>query len=201
LPAPEVPFNTDGLVIKINNRALYDRLGMVGKNPRGAVAYKYAAEQATTIVRDIVEAGLYAPRSMGSESVRTIVITDKVMREKLIELNCQIGHWKKGFDPFYGAPVILLVIADKDDANHLCNGCIAIATMMLAAESLDLHTCWIHRAKEELEQPLGHELLSRAGILFRPGQYVGIGHLALGYAAGDVPEAKPRNESRISYIS
>ncbi|RKW03004.1 MAG: NAD-dependent DNA ligase LigA, partial [Candidatus Saccharimonas sp.] len=50
----DLPFNTDGLVIKINNRALYDRLGMVGKNPRGAVAYKYAAEQATTIVRDIV---------------------------------------------------------------------------------------------------------------------------------------------------
>ena len=50
----DLPFNTDGLVIKINDRALYDRLGMVGKNPRGAVAYKYAAEQATTIVRDIV---------------------------------------------------------------------------------------------------------------------------------------------------
>ena len=153
------------------------------------------------IVRGIVEAGLYAPRSMGSESVRTIVITDKVMREKLIELNCQIGHWKKGFDPFYGAPVILLVIADKDDVNYLCNGSIAIATMMLAAESLDIHTCWIHRAKEELEQPLGQEILSRAGIFFRPDQYVGIGHLALGYAAGDVPDPKPRNESRISYIS
>ena len=153
------------------------------------------------IVRDIVEAGLYAPRSMGSESVRTIVITDKVMREKLVELNCQIGHWKKGFDPFYGAPVILLVIADKDDVNYLCNGSIAIATMMLAAESLDIHTCWIHRAKEELEHPLGQEILSRAGIFFRPGQYVGIGHLALGYAAGDVSEPEPRNESRISYIS
>lgn len=50
----DLPFNTDGLVIKINNRALYDNLGMVGKNPRGAVAFKYAAEQATTIVKDIV---------------------------------------------------------------------------------------------------------------------------------------------------
>ena len=49
-----LPFNTDGLVIKINDRALYNSLGMVGKNPRGAVAYKYAAEEATTIVRDIV---------------------------------------------------------------------------------------------------------------------------------------------------
>ena len=50
----DLPFNTDGLVIKINDRALYESIGLVGKNPRGAVAYKYAAEQATTIVRDIV---------------------------------------------------------------------------------------------------------------------------------------------------
>ncbi len=50
----DLPFNTDGLVIKINDRALYNSLGMVGKNPRGAVAYKYAAEEATTIIRDIV---------------------------------------------------------------------------------------------------------------------------------------------------
>lgn len=153
------------------------------------------------LVRDVVEAGLYAPRGMGSESIRTIVITDKVMREKLVELNCEIGHWKKGFDPFYGAPVILLIIADKNDVNHIINGSIAIATMMLAAESLGLHTCWIHRAKEELEHPLGQEILSRAGLFFRPEQYVGIGHLALGYAAGDVPAPKPRKESRISYIS
>ena len=50
----DLPFNTDGLVIKINDRVLYESLGLVGKNPRGAVAYKYAAEQAITIVRDIV---------------------------------------------------------------------------------------------------------------------------------------------------
>lgn len=51
---PNLPFNTDGLVIKINDRKLYDRLGTVGKYPRGAVAYKYPAETATTKVRDIV---------------------------------------------------------------------------------------------------------------------------------------------------
>ena len=153
------------------------------------------------IVRDIVEAGLYAPRSAGSESVRTSVITDKIMRQKLSELNCRIGHWKKGFDPFYGAPVILLVVAEKDDVDHIYNGSIAIATMMLAAESFGLHSCWIHRAKEEMEQPLGQEILSRAGIFFRPGQFVGIGHLALGYISGTVPEPAPRKVSRISYIS
>lgn len=50
----ELPFNTDGLVIKVNDRAQYRELGVVGKQPRAAVAYKYAAEKATTIVKDIV---------------------------------------------------------------------------------------------------------------------------------------------------
>ena len=50
----ELPYITDGLVIKVNDRGLYRELGIVGKNPRAAVAYKYAAEQATTIVKDIV---------------------------------------------------------------------------------------------------------------------------------------------------
>lgn len=50
----ELPFNTDGIVIKVNDRKMYAELGVVGKNPRGAVAYKYAAEEATTVVKDIV---------------------------------------------------------------------------------------------------------------------------------------------------
>jgi DNA ligase (NAD+) len=49
-----LPFNTDGMVIKINDRKVYDELGIVGKTPRGAVAYKFPAEEATTKVRDIV---------------------------------------------------------------------------------------------------------------------------------------------------
>lgn len=50
----DLPFNTDGLVIKVDDRAQFESLGVVGKQPRGAVAYKYAAEQATTVVQDIV---------------------------------------------------------------------------------------------------------------------------------------------------
>lgn len=50
----DLPFNTDGLVVKVNDRAQFRELGVVGKQPRAAVAYKYAAEQATTIVKDIV---------------------------------------------------------------------------------------------------------------------------------------------------
>lgn len=50
----KLPFNTDGLVVKINDRADFDRLGVVGKQPRAAVAFKYEAEQATTVVKDIV---------------------------------------------------------------------------------------------------------------------------------------------------
>lgn len=50
----DLPFNTDGIVVKLNDRQLYAQLGTVGKNPRGAVAYKYAAEEATTVLKDIV---------------------------------------------------------------------------------------------------------------------------------------------------
>ncbi len=50
----ELPYVTDGLVVKVNDRAVYEKLGVVGKNPRAAVAFKYAAEQATTVVKDIV---------------------------------------------------------------------------------------------------------------------------------------------------
>jgi DNA ligase (NAD+) len=49
-----LPFFTDGFVVKLNDRALYAELGVVGKTPRAAVAFKYAAEEATTIVKDIV---------------------------------------------------------------------------------------------------------------------------------------------------
>ena len=49
----ELPFNTDGIVFKINNRNLYERLGIVGKNPRGAIAFKFPAEQSTTKLIDI----------------------------------------------------------------------------------------------------------------------------------------------------
>lgn len=50
----DLPFNTDGLVIKVNDIATYKALGVVGKAPRAAVAYKYAAEEATSVVRDII---------------------------------------------------------------------------------------------------------------------------------------------------
>ena len=49
-----LPFNTDGLVIKVNQRQVYERLGVVGKQPRAAIAYKYQAEQTTAVVRDII---------------------------------------------------------------------------------------------------------------------------------------------------
>ena len=153
------------------------------------------------LVREVVEVGLYAPCSMDSESTRIIVITDKDLRQKLSELNCSLGYWRKGFDPFYGAPVIILVVADKDDVNHVYNGSVQLMTMMLAAESLGLQTCWVHRAKEEMEKPLGQEILSRAGIFFRPGQFAGIGHLAIGYGAEEPAPPAPRKEGRISYIS
>ena len=50
----DLPFNTDGVVVKLNDRLQFAELGVVGKTPRAAVAYKFAAEEATTVVKDIV---------------------------------------------------------------------------------------------------------------------------------------------------
>lgn len=73
-------FNTDGMVIKINDRVVYDKLGIVGKTPRGAVAYKFPAEEATTVVKDIVisigrtgaatPVALFEPVSLAGTTVR-----------------------------------------------------------------------------------------------------------------------------------
>lgn len=89
---PNLPFNTDGLVVKINDRKLYDRLGIVGKYPRGAVAYKYPAETATTKVRDIVlslgrtgavtPVAVFEPVQLAGTTVRhaTLHNTDEIAR-------------------------------------------------------------------------------------------------------------------------
>ena len=107
-----------------------------------------------------------------------------------------IGGWEEGFDPFYGAPAMVIVLAKKDWPNRVYDGSLVMGNLMLAAHELGLSSCWIHRAKEEFETEWGKQLLQSLGIV---GDYEGIGHCALGYAAGEIPEAAPRKEGRIFY--
>ena len=109
-------------------------------------------------IEQIIEAGLYAANGMGKQATITVAVTNKELRDKLSAINCKIGGWKEDFDPFYGAPVILIVLADKNWANRVYDGSLVMGNMMLAAHSLGLGSIWIHRAKEEFDMPEYQEL-------------------------------------------
>ena len=118
----------------------------------------------------------------------------KELRDKIAEDNRKIGGWGEGFDPFYGAPVILMVLGNKEVPTHVYDGSLMMGNLMLAAHSLGLGSIWIHRAKEELEMDEYKELLKSLGV---EGEWEGIGHCAIGYADGNLPAAAARKENRV----
>ena len=148
-------------------------------------------------LNQIIEAGLYAASGMGKQAAIIVAVTNKELRDKLSEMNRRIGGWEEGFDPFYGAPAVLVVLADKNCPTHVYDGSLVMGNLMLAAHDLGIGSCWIHRAKEEFETEWGKELLKSLGI---SGEYVGIGHCALGYADGEIPKAAKRKVNRVFYI-
>ncbi len=148
-------------------------------------------------LEQIIEAGLYAANGMGKQAVITVAVTDKEVRDRLSAANCRIGGWKEGFDPFYGAPVVLIVLADKNWANRVYDGSLVMGNMMLAAHSLGLGSIWIHRAKEEFETGDWQKFLSDIGVV---GEWEGIGHCAVGYIDGEIPEAAKRKEGRVFWV-
>ena len=145
-------------------------------------------------IDQIIEAGLYAANGMGKQATITVAVTNKELRDKLSADNCKIGGWKEGFDPFYGAPVILIVLTQKDWANRVYDGSLVMGNIMLAAHSLGLGSLWIHRAKEEFEMPEYQQLLKDLDV---EGEWEGIGHCAIGYTDGDLPKAAKRKDGRV----
>lgn len=145
-------------------------------------------------IEQIIEAGLFAANARGKQATITVAVTNKELRDKLSVVNCRIGGWDEGFDPFYGAPVILIVLADKSWPNRVYDGSLVMGNMMLAAHSLGLGSIWIHRAKEEFEMSDYQQLLKDLGI---EGEWEGIGHCAVGYADGDLPKAAERKDGRV----
>ena len=148
------------------------------------------------VINRIVEAGTYAATGMGKQSPIIIAVTNKELRDKLSKKNAEImGH--PDMDPFYGAPVVLIVLANKERPTYLYDGSLVMGNLMLAAHDEGLGSCWIHRAKEEFESPFGKEILESLGI---KGDYEGIGHCVIGYANGEEPKAAPRKENYVYYI-
>lgn len=128
----------------------------------------------------ILRAGTFAPSGMGRQPVKIIAVTNKELRGKISAENAKIMGQGEGFDPFYGAPLILIVVADKASPTYIYDGSLVMANLMIAAESLGIASIWIHRAKEEFESDFGKRILKELGI---EGDFEGIGHVALGYAA------------------
>lgn len=144
----------------------------------------------------IIEAGTYAATGMGMQSPIIIAVTNKKVRDELSALNAKIMGKDEDFDPFYGAPVVLIVLADKNRPTYIYDGTLVMGNLMNAAHDQGIGSCWIHRAKEEFEGDYGKEMLAKLGI---EGDYEGIGHCVLGYADQE-PVAKPRKENYVYYI-
>jgi len=149
----------------------------------------------------VLRAGTFAPNGRGRQSAIIIAVTDKEMRDRISDENRKIMGAPEGMDPFYGAPVILIVLADKGVNNDIntykYDGSLVMGNLLNAAESIGLGSIWIHRAKEEFESDFGKQILKDLGI---EGNYEGIGHCALGYAAAAKAEPAPRKENYVYYI-
>jgi nitroreductase len=143
----------------------------------------------------ILKAGTYAATGMGTQCPIILAVTNKELIKKLSAMNAKIMGVDS--DPFYGAPVVLIVLAKKVRPTYLYDGSLVMGNLMNAAHACGISSCWIHRAKEEFESEEGKELLRSLGI---EGDYEGIGHCILGYADGAEPEAAPRKSSYIYYI-
>ena len=143
----------------------------------------------------ILEAGTYAATGMGMQSPVIVAVRDKDTRDQLSKMNAAVMGTDT--DPFYGAPVVLVVLADKNRPTCVYDGSLVMGNLMNAAASLGIGSCWIHRAKEEFESEEGKEILKSLGI---EGDYEGIGHCILGYADGPAPKAAPRKDSYVYHI-
>ena len=144
------------------------------------------------VLNRIIEAGTYAATGMGKQSPIIIAVTNKEIRDRFSKMNAEIMGVDS--DPFYGAPVVLIVLADKSRPTYVYDGSLVMGNLMLAAHAEGIGSCWIHRAKEEFESAEGKAFLKSLGI---EGDYEGIGHCVLGYVDGEEPKAMPRKENYV----
>lgn len=143
----------------------------------------------------ILEAGTYAATGMNRQSPIILCVQDPAVRETLRRLNAAVMG--SDGDPFYGAPTVVCVLADRTVPTHLEDGSLVIGNMMNAAFAVGVDSCWIHRAKQVFDTDEGKALLKQLGI---DGAYVGVGNLILGYRDGDLPAVRPRKENYIYRI-
>ena len=158
------------------------------------------------LIATVCEAGTWAPTGHGKQSPLIVAVTRKDLRDKLSDMNARIWNELKvqrgekpaeGFDPFYGAPVVLLVLANRSVPTYLYDGCAVLTNLANAAEAVGLASCWIHRAKEEFDSEEGKHILKDLGI---EGDYEGIDHLVVGFPAKAIPSPLPRKADYIRWV-
>lgn len=147
------------------------------------------------VLNQILEAGTYAATGMGKQSPIMIAVTDQKVRDQLSAMNAKIMG--VNIDPFYGAPVVIVVLANRAVPTCLYDGSLVMGNLMNAAHSLGIASCWIHRAREEFESEEGKEILKSLDI---EGDFEGIGHCILGYPASEAIAPVPRKENYIYRI-
>ena len=133
----------------------------------------------------VLEAGMNAPSGGNRQSPVFIAVQNKEWIQRLCRLNAEIAGAPEGFDVFYGAPTIILVLADKNAPDAVQDGSLCLGNMFNAAYALGLGSRWINRIRETFETELGRELLKEAGY---EGEYIGVGSCILGYPANGFPE-------------
>lgn len=156
---------------------------------------KYKAEQITDEeLEQVLKAGVCAPTAMNLQSPIIIAVQNREDIAYMSKLNADV--WGFDGDPFYGAPTVLVVLAEADKKNAVKDGSLVMGNLMNAASAIGLGSCWINRAKEVFESEAGKALLKRWGI---EGEYIGIGNCILGYP-DEVREMKPRKDNYVYYI-
>ena len=143
----------------------------------------------------IIEAGLAAASGRNMQAPVVVAVTNKEIRDRLSAANAAIMG--ASADPFYGAPCVLVVLAEKTAHTYVYDGSLTLGNMMLAAHELGLGSCWIHRAKEVMALPEWQEWIKSLGL---EGEYEGIGNLVVGYLDGEYPDEKPRRENRVVWV-
>ena len=145
---------------------------------------------AREVIEKIAEAGTFAPTGKNQQSPIIIAVTNKALRDRMSALNAAVLG--SDSDPFYGAPVVLVVLAERSNPNHVYDGALVMGNLMLAAHALGIGSCWINRARQVYDSEEGKAILRELGI---EGDYEGIGNCILGYVDGEVPPARPRKEN------
>ena len=143
----------------------------------------------------ILEAGTYAPTAMNRQIPVMVVLRKKEDIEELEKMNAAVMG-RPGSHPFYGAPTVVVVLADASFGTWVDDGALVMGNLMNAAHALGVGSCWINRAREEFDSPEGKALLKKWGL---SETLRGVGHCILGYAK-EVPEVKKRKDGYIVYI-